>query len=114
LLPLVAVSGTEASTDKHYDPITGRCESFRFAAALSPSGSRLHQISLNGLATVVRTTTRKFQGLSPFDVGIKYGDRSVEVTAIKCGIRGTKLRNDFIMYSLTFFRLLRKGKLNDD
>jgi hypothetical protein len=62
-------------------------------------------------------TTREFRGLCPFDLGIKGGHRSVEVATIKCGIRGTKLLNDFVMSHgclLTLCRLLRIGKSGDD
>lgn len=71
------------------DPIAGRYESFRFAAALCPSRSRLQQIFLSGLAPVACPPTMEFRGLCPFDLGIRGGHRSVEVATIKCGIRGT-------------------------
>ena len=74
-----------------------RYESFRSLLPSRPSRSRLHQIFLNGLAPVACPTTREFRGLCSFDIGIKGGHRSVEVDTIKCGIRGTKLPNDFVM-----------------
>src|SRR5215469_184722 len=93
LLPRATAFRQHACIDEDDNPIAGGNKSLRLTDHLGCSGSRLAEVALRAVDTVIRASPRKLGWLGPFDVWVKQLHRRIDITTVKRRISGAKSGN---------------------